>query len=76
MAGDHQPSARADEGAHQPVERDVAACGEARLLGSRGARLAGGVAGGEDHEVGVEVEVEDLAEREQSVRAVAAEARE
>ena len=44
-------------------------------LGRGGARLAGRVAGREDDEIGVEVQVEDLAEGQQAVRAAAAEAR-
>ena len=75
MAGDHKPSARADERTHQPVERDVATGREASLLGRSSACLASGVAGGKDHQVRVEVQVEDLAKREQPVRAVAAETR-
>ena len=75
VAGNDQPPAGADERAHQPVERNVAAGPEPRLLGRRGARLAGGVAGREDDQVGVEMQVENLAEGQQAVRAAAAEAR-
>ena len=67
-------AAGADEGADQAVKCDVAAGCQAGLLGCRGARLAGGVAGREHDEVGVEPEVENLAESQQSVRPVAAEA--
>ena len=74
MAGDHQPAAGTDEGAHQAVERDIATGRQARLRRCRGTRLAGGVAGREDDQVGVEVQVKDVLERQQPIRAVAAEA--
>src|SRR5206468_9418798 len=45
-----------------------------RLLSSRGARLAGGVACRKDDEVGVEVKVENLFEGQETIRAASAEA--
>ena len=75
MAGENQATPCADERAHQTVERDVAAGGKTRLLGRRGARLRRGVARGQDDHVGVEMKVEHLLEREQAIRAAAAETR-
>ena len=65
---DDRPSAGADEGADQPVERIIAAGHHARFARCAGGRCAGCVAGGKNNDVGIELEVEDLAEAEQAVR--------
>ena len=69
VAGDHHPAAGADEGADQPVQRDIRRrrSGPASAVAARLAP-AGGVAGGEDDEVGVEPQVENLGEAQQAVR--------
>ena len=74
MAGDDQAAAGADEGAHKPVEREIAAAGQARFLGDGEAGAAGRVAGGQDDQIGVEIEVENLREGEQPIRFAGAEA--
>ena len=73
MAGNHQSAASTDEGADQSIQRDVAAGRKAGRLGRRGARHAGGVAGRKDNDIGVDLEVEDFAERQKPVRSGTAE---
>ena len=68
VAGDDHPAAGADEGAHQTVEREVAAAGQARFRVAATAGPAGRVAGRQDDQVGVELQVENLAEGQQAVR--------
>ena len=74
MAGDNEASAGAHERADKSVESDIASGGKARLLGRCGARLSGSVAGGQDHQVRIKPQIEDLAEGEQPVRPRPAEA--
>ena len=69
MTGNYQPAAGADKSPDEPVESDIAASRQARLLGRRGARLARGIASRKDDEIGVEVQVEYVLERQQPVRA-------
>src|SRR6185369_4915828 len=56
------------------VEGNVAASAEAGLLSGRGARLTGSVARRQDDEIRIQMQVEDLAERQKAVRSAAAEA--
>ncbi len=62
MAGDHRARAGADERANQTVERIIAAGHDARFSRGAGGCRAGGVAGRQDDDIGVELEVENLAE--------------
>ena len=75
VAGDHR-SGRRRRRRRAPARRARIRRRRARPAsrGRGGARPAGRVAGGEDDEVGVEPQVENLAEGEQAVRALAAEA--
>ena len=68
MAGDDGAGTGADKGAHQAIEGKIAAGCHPGVARGGGGRGAGGIARRKDDRIGIERQVENLAERKQSVR--------
>ena len=73
VTGDHGTRASADKGAHQTVEREIPTRRHPGIARRRRRGRAGSIARRQDDRIGIERQVEDLAERQQPVGTAAAE---